>query len=262
MAEIPYQMIANLRPQTTLAWKLKVRVTRLWPAINRQGDTVGIHCIFVDELGGRIEAWINAANMNQIQNLITEGGTYVVHNFVVRQYGTMQTQRCFQNDVFIELYNMTEVFVAEGVDYIPRHVFHFTDFSALMDTARESNFLIDVLGILQQVQPITTYRNKYNEVKNSIEFTINDMSTSAQVIFYDEMAESFNQEVHNAGQHPIIVIISSSKARLIQGEPKLTNYPATRFFINLQHEAVQDLRDAFRLNGTVWQIGVSIDVRK
>ena len=50
MAEIPYQMIANLRPQTTLAWKLKVRVTRLWPAINRQGDTVGIHCIFVDEL--------------------------------------------------------------------------------------------------------------------------------------------------------------------------------------------------------------------
>ena len=90
------------------------------------------------------------------------------------------------------------------------------------------------------------------------------------MIFYDEMAESFNQEVHNAGQHPIIVIISSSKARLIQGspqiytllffntfidhcqlnvlgEPKLTNYLATRFFINLHHEAVQDLRDAFRL---------------
>ena len=80
--------------------------------------------------------------MNQLQNLITEGGTYVVHNFVVRQYGTMQTQRCFQNDVFIQLYHMTEVFVAEGVDYIPRHVFHFTDFSALIDIARESNFLI------------------------------------------------------------------------------------------------------------------------
>ena len=43
-------MIANLRPQTTLAWRLKVRVTRLWPAIDRQGDTMGIHCIFIDEL--------------------------------------------------------------------------------------------------------------------------------------------------------------------------------------------------------------------
>ena len=79
--------------------------------------------------------------MNQLQNLITEGETYNVHNFVVRQYGPMQTERCFQDDVFIQLYHMTKLFVAEGVDYIQRHVFHFTDLSAIMDAARESNFL-------------------------------------------------------------------------------------------------------------------------
>ncbi|WOH08197.1 hypothetical protein DCAR_0727634 [Daucus carota subsp. sativus] len=185
MAEIPYQMISNLRPQTTTAWRLKVRVTRIWQAIDRQGETVGINLIFVDEL----------------------------------------------------------LFVAEGVDYIQRHVFHFTDLSAIMDAARESNFLTDVVGILQQVQPISTYRNKYNQLKYSIQFTINDMHTSAQVIFYDEMAQSFDQEVHDAGQHPIIVIISSVKARLIQ---------AIRFFINLNHEAVKDLRDALRL--TNWRL--------
>ncbi|WOH08617.1 hypothetical protein DCAR_0728061 [Daucus carota subsp. sativus] len=247
MDEIPYQMISNLRPQTTTAWRLKVRVTRVWQAIDWQGNTVGINLIFVDELGGRIHAWIAAANMNQFQNLITEGQTYNVHNFVVRQYGSMQTYRCFQNDVFIQLYHLTNLFVAEGVDYIQRHVFHFTDLSAIMHVARERNFLIDVVGIVQQVQPLSTYRNKYNELKYSIQLTINDMHTSAQVIFYDEMAQSFDQEVHNAGQHPVIVIIASVKATLIQGEEKLTNYPPTRFFINLNHEAVQDLRDAFRL---------------
>ncbi|XP_063938324.1 uncharacterized protein LOC108195729 [Daucus carota subsp. sativus] len=175
MAEIPYQMISNLRPQTTTAWRLKVRVTRIWQAIHRQGDTVGINLIFVDELGGRIHAWIAAANMNQLQNLITEGETYNVHNFVVRQYGSMQTYRCFQNNVFIQLYHMIELQVAEGVDYIQRHVFHFTDLSAIMDAARESNFLIDVVGILQQVQPLNTYRNKYNQLKYNIQLTINDM---------------------------------------------------------------------------------------
>ncbi|WOG92056.1 hypothetical protein DCAR_0311313 [Daucus carota subsp. sativus] len=150
----------------------------------------------------------------------------------------MQTCRCFQNDVFIQLYHMTELFVAEGVDYIQRHVFHFTDLSAIMDLARKQ----------------LSNRNKYNQLKYNIELTINDMLfvvifyiTSAQVIFYDEMAQSFDQEVHNAGQHPVIVIISSVKARLIQGEAKLTNYSPTRFFINLNHEAVRDLRDAFRL---------------
>ena len=50
MAEIPYQMISNLRTRTTTAWRLKVRVTRLWQAINHQGDTVGTNLILVDEL--------------------------------------------------------------------------------------------------------------------------------------------------------------------------------------------------------------------
>ena len=84
------------------------------------------------------------------------------------------------------------------------------------------------------------------------------------------MAQTFDDQVHNAAQHPVIVIIASVKARIIQGtvktnaflffnifikhcqvnvlgEAKLTNYPATRSFINLNHEAVDDLRDAFRL---------------
>uniref|UniRef100_A0A175YH35 Replication protein A 70 kDa DNA-binding subunit B/D first OB fold domain-containing protein n=1 Tax=Daucus carota subsp. sativus TaxID=79200 RepID=A0A175YH35_DAUCS len=173
MAEIPYQMISNLRPQITTAWRLKVRVTRIWQAITQQGDTVGINCIFVDELGGRIRAWIAAANMNQLQSLITEGETYNVHNFVVRQYGAMQTERCFGNDFSIQLCDMTNMLVAEDVYYIQRHVFQFTNLSAIIDAARENNFLI--------------------------------------------------------------------------GEVKLTNYPATRFFINLHHEAVEDLRDALTL---------------
>ena len=139
--------------------------------------------------------------MNQIQNLLTEGETYNVHNFVVRQYGAMQTDRCFDNDVFIQLYHLTEISVAEGVDYIQRHVFKFTELSAIIDDTRENKFLIgksflfstksliktsvdfpncpfcflDVVGILQQRQPITSYRNKYNQLKHSIHFTINDM---------------------------------------------------------------------------------------
>ena len=92
--------------------------------------------------GGRIHAWIPAQTMNQFQNSIKEGETYNVHNLFVRQYGAMHKDRCFENDLFIQLYHMTEVFVAEDVDYIPRHVFNFTDLAAIMDVTRENNFLI------------------------------------------------------------------------------------------------------------------------
>ena len=50
MDNFPYQMISNLRPQTTIAWRLKVRVTRMWRKLDRYAQTVGINMIFVDEL--------------------------------------------------------------------------------------------------------------------------------------------------------------------------------------------------------------------
>lgn len=37
---------------------------------------------------------------------------------------------------------MTEIAVTEGVDFIPPHVFAFTDLAALMDAASEDKYLI------------------------------------------------------------------------------------------------------------------------
>ena len=94
-------------------------------------------------------------------------------------------------------------------------------------------------------------------------------STSTKVVFYNEMAQSFDQAVRDAVRHPIIVIISSCKAKFMQGtyqctifmfsnsfikiwytyvldEPKLTDLTPTRFFINENNEAVEDLRNALR----------------
>ena len=50
MDNIPYQMISNLRPNTGNAWRLKVRLTRMWHQITRNGETVGISLILVDAL--------------------------------------------------------------------------------------------------------------------------------------------------------------------------------------------------------------------
>ncbi|WOG99582.1 hypothetical protein DCAR_0518935 [Daucus carota subsp. sativus] len=100
---------------------------------------------------------------------------------------------------------------------------------------------------MQRVDPILTYTNRYNQQKSSIKFTINDISAPTEVTFHDEVADSFQQQLNQTDEHPIIVIISSCKSTFIQGEPKLTNRSATRFFINHDHEAVEELRNAVRL---------------
>ncbi|KAL1804945.1 hypothetical protein ACET3Z_028013 [Daucus carota] len=115
-----------------------------------------------------------------------------------------------------------------------------------MAVVGDDQFLIDVVGILVEIQPITSFTNNNMEQESSIQFTITDIEKSAQVIFYKEMAQSFNQAIHDAVQHPIIVIISSCKAQMVTGEPTLTNFEPTRFFINHNHAAVEDLRAAIR----------------
>ncbi|WOH00717.1 hypothetical protein DCAR_0520091 [Daucus carota subsp. sativus] len=197
--------------------------------------------------GGRIQAYIPRQIRHQFEDHIIEGETYDVNNFVVRRYSDMQFGRCFASDIYIQLNHMTEVLLTGDVDYIPPHVFQFTDLSTLMEAASENKFLIDVVGILEHHDPISTFRNRYNQQKSCFRFTINDMHTSAEVLFYDEMAEEFDQAIHDAVQHPIIVIISSCQAQFFRDAPKLSNLPPTRFFINPNHGAVEDLRDALRL---------------
>ena len=92
--------------------------------------------------GGRIHASIPAQYINHLQNILTEGQTYDVHNFVVRQYANLQHGRCFKNDIYIHLNHMTEVMVTGGVDYIPQHVFQFTELDGLYDAANEQKHLI------------------------------------------------------------------------------------------------------------------------
>ena len=60
----------------------------------------------------------------------------------------MQNERCFENDIYIQLNHMTEVFVIGGVDYIPPHVFQFTDFDAIVDAARQNQYLIGEYSLL------------------------------------------------------------------------------------------------------------------
>ena len=138
--------------------------------------------------------------MQPVENHIVEGQIFHVHNFVVGQYQEMQLGRCFEQDIYIQFTNMTQVFMTEGLAFIPHHVFDFTDFSALRDAADEPRYLIgqphflclhlyysiacinnylnayvDVVGVLDQAQPITHFRNSRRQHQSFIEFTITDM---------------------------------------------------------------------------------------
>ncbi|WOG95282.1 hypothetical protein DCAR_0414594 [Daucus carota subsp. sativus] len=175
----------------------------MWQQMSHNAEIVGMNFIFADAL--------------QFENLLSEGETYDVQRIFVRRYPDMQIFICFESDIYIQLNHMTEIFVTEGVDIIPAQVFDFTALSGLMEAATENRYLIDVVGILQQVGPITEFTNRRNQQQSSIHFTITDMHDSAQVVLHNDLAHTFHTEIQNAVRHPIIVIIASCRVHLDRG---------------------------------------------
>lgn len=107
--------------------------------------------------GGRIQAYIPRQIRHQFEDHIIEGETYDVNNFVVRRYSDMQFGRCFASDIYIQLNHMTEVLLTGDVDYIPPHVFQFTDLSTLMEAASENKFLIGESFLLCTPMPYSDF---------------------------------------------------------------------------------------------------------
>lgn len=55
------------------------------------------------------------------------------------------------------------------------------------------------------------------------------------MLFYDEMAEEFDQAIHDAVQHPIIVIISSCQAQFFRGSFHLVKFMSSNIFTELNY---------------------------
>lgn len=104
--------------------------------------------------GGRIHAWIPAPAIAQLENHLIEGEIYDLRTFVVRPYPAMQIGICFRNEFFIQLNHMNQLFVSEGSNFIPPHVFAFTELSNLMEVATEPKFLIGELFLPCKRMPL------------------------------------------------------------------------------------------------------------
>ena len=55
-------------------------------------------------------------------------------------------------------------------------------------------------------------------------------SAPAEVTFHNELAHAFQEQVNQAQEHPIIVIISSCKSTFIQGSCKYLYFPVSNVF--------------------------------
>ncbi|KAK1398130.1 hypothetical protein POM88_007993 [Heracleum sosnowskyi] len=115
------------------------------------------------------------------------------------------------------------------------YLLHMGDIDKLAD---DNKFLIDMVGRLENLQP--KIRSNKNESKTMLKFELFD--GRVYVTLFDEFGDKVGKELEKLENEDIYIIIACAKAGRYDAKPNLTNYPATRVYINPKHYSVEELK--------------------
>ncbi|KAL1812673.1 hypothetical protein ACET3Z_022738 [Daucus carota] len=223
--------------------RIKVKVCRRWNENSSTSESLtGISMFLKDSSRSRIHGFIAAKMAPLFENDLLEGEIYQISNFIVQDYTGLEFHRCvrFDKHIFFAQYTKMERCTSAALT-IPKLVVDLFSLKDLEPMEQDKRFLCDVCGVLKNPQDFREYINDNDEPKQQKKFTLTDGCSDIGVTLFDEMAKSFEDELQKIGVGTKIIILSSVKVGKFQGDVNLTNYPASRFYINAEHHAVKKL---------------------
>ncbi|KAK1393743.1 DUF223 domain-containing protein [Heracleum sosnowskyi] len=228
---------------STYDWKCRVRLQNVWKGIKR--DTLefyGLNMIFIDDHNSRIHAFTSSKYCEDILKDITEGKIYVLSNFKVKDFVGDETYRPVRNKKHIYFTAHTELTVDEspGLE-IENFAFDLYHMSEMQKIAGDNRFLVDMVGKVENIQSLIK-TSKNNQEKTLLKFEISDGSYNVKVTLFDKLGESIEKLFRKLDQDNIYIIISCARVGTYEESPNLTNYPATKIYINPEHYSVNELK--------------------
>ncbi|KAK1373016.1 hypothetical protein POM88_029209 [Heracleum sosnowskyi] len=241
-----FQLLSNLDTKT-YDWKCRVRTQSIWKGINKQTQQCwGTNVIFLDDSNNRIHAFISSKNVEKLTEEIKEGVIYVLSNFKVKHYLGHETYRVVRADKHIYFTEHTTCVkdISPGLSIEP-YTFDLFALEEIEKNADDNRFLIDVVGIVMNVQ------GKVSTIKNDIEtkrvvFQITDGRSKTNITLFNEFAESYENALQREDNEHVVIIMAAAKIHKYEGKVNLTNFPATRIYINPNHPSVEETKNKYK----------------
>ncbi|XP_065629487.1 uncharacterized protein LOC136067480 [Quercus suber] len=133
-------------------WTIKVRVLRMWDAINtKNNEFISLDMIFIDE-EARLNNTCNCSekSSNTFRPQLLEGRVYIIKNFRVER--TKSEFRPVHNDIRIWFMTITTIMESnEDMNSIQKYCLEFADYDQIQNQCYNYTYLIDVVGKLVAV---------------------------------------------------------------------------------------------------------------
>ncbi|KAK1369674.1 hypothetical protein POM88_035766 [Heracleum sosnowskyi] len=97
----------------------------------------------------------------------------------------------------------------EGNVYIIQNFYVKDYIQTAIRLKKDDLFLIDIVGVVRDVQPLYHFTNMHDHDQSKIKFKITDGSSWIEIIFWDQLAEEFDKRRNKVTTQPPIIIIAN-----------------------------------------------------
>ncbi|KAL4315067.1 hypothetical protein AHAS_Ahas15G0148000 [Arachis hypogaea] len=197
-------MVNKINPEKE-AWNFKVRVIRLWivPTFTGQLLPNSMEMILVDESECKIQAIVRKTMIYRFKQLLSEGRVYVMKLFsVVPNQGSYRATR----HQFELIFQFRTTVRAAICDFIPKSALTISPFTELLETKEDSDFLVDMVGLLVFVSEEKKYDKDGKKMKIAVmELAENDYRIRSALFgeYVDEVNQFLSSEY---AEHPVVVL--------------------------------------------------------
>ncbi|XP_072052059.1 replication protein A 70 kDa DNA-binding subunit A-like [Arachis hypogaea] len=206
-----FDMISKMHPPRE-AWRLKVRVLRLWvvPSFGNHEVSNSMEMILLDEHCGKIQATVKKPLLNRFRDHIVEGQVYRMAYFtVVSNHGSY---RATSHEFRLVFLHQTTV-VAIDEDVIPKTY---------------------VIGLLTSVEEEKEYAKEEKFVKMIVlELTSKDFILTVRCALFGDYVNQVNHFLASGYVEQPVVVIQLAKVKFFRGQVGLQNVMyATQILFN------------------------------
>ncbi|KAM4082771.1 hypothetical protein ACB094_08G005900 [Castanea mollissima] len=236
--------------------KLKVRVLRMWDAINiaNNHDLISLDMILVDKEGTLIHASIRKNLAQSFRPQLNEGSIYTITNFLVEE--NKGNYRPVHNQLKILFNSTTSVSKLNGFDHsIPQSKFEFADYGTIASHCYDNTYLTDVIGILDYIGGIEEIKTRGRPTKmRNIQMLLEE-NKSIRTTLWGNTTHQIDNDFYKTNKGPFILIVTSTIVKSFRGEYQLSSTFATKLYVNLDIPEVAEIRNKYTtMNITVKDI--------
>ncbi|WOH04074.1 hypothetical protein DCAR_0623480 [Daucus carota subsp. sativus] len=224
--------------------RIQARVVTIWECNNSERflQTIGLNLKLLDVEEYCVEAYIPPRTVKKFKSVLEEGQTYEICNFSVSKYSVDFKLRACNKPIYILFREDTKVLAGDkDCQLIPKNIFDFLMLKDVRQCKGYNNRLLDIVGLIGFIEPLSISTNDHGIEEKCIEFGITDGINIFQVFLTDAICDEFLSTMKEFNDESTIIILQSCILQIYDGEYTFTSHPSSRFVVNCQSEIVEHL---------------------